>query len=50
MSMTHLQQGLNDLFGYIQQGKINEAMTEFYDKNIVMQECVRHRSLVFTKC
>jgi hypothetical protein len=43
MGMANLQQRLNDLFGCIQQGKINEAMNEFYDKNIVMQEYVRHR-------
>ena len=29
---TNLQQRLNDLFGYIRQGKIIEAMNEFYDK------------------
>lgn len=38
MSTTNLQQRLNDLFGYIRQGKIIEAMTEFYDKNAAMQE------------
>ena len=38
MSTTNLQQRLNDLFGYIRQGKIIEAMNEFYDKDIVMQE------------
>jgi len=38
MSTTNLQQRLNDLFGYIRQGKIIEAMNEFYDKNTVMQE------------
>jgi hypothetical protein len=38
MSTANLQQRLNDLLGYIQQGKIIEAMNEFYDKNIVMQE------------
>jgi hypothetical protein len=38
MSTPNLQQRLNDLFGYIRQGKIIEAMNEFYDKNIVMQE------------
>ena len=40
MSTTNLQQRLSDLFGYIRQGKINEAMNEFYDKNMVMQEYV----------
>jgi hypothetical protein len=43
MSTTNLQQRLNDLFGCIRQGKIIEAMNEFYDKNIVMQDYVRHR-------
>lgn len=38
MSTTNLQQRLNDLFGYIRQGKIVEAMSEFYDKDTVMQE------------
>jgi len=38
MSTVNLQQRLNDLFGYIQQGKIIEAMNEFYDKDTVMQE------------
>jgi len=38
MSTTNLQQRLNDLFGYIRQGKIIEAMNEFYDKNTMMQE------------
>ncbi len=38
MSTTHLQQRLNDLFGYIRQGKIIEAMNECYDENIVMQK------------
>ena len=38
MSTTNLQQRLNDLFGYIRQGKIIEAMTEFYDKDAAMQE------------
>jgi len=38
MSTANLQQRLNDLFGYIRQGKIIEAMNEFYDKNTVMQE------------
>ena len=34
----NLQQRLNDLFGYISQGKIIEAMNEFYDKDTVMQD------------
>ena len=38
MSLTNLQQRLNDLFGYIRQGKIIEAMNEFYDKDTVMQD------------
>ncbi len=38
MSTINLQQRLNDLFGYIRQGKIIEAMTEFYEKDATMQE------------
>jgi ketosteroid isomerase-like protein len=38
MSRTNLQQRLNDLFSYIRQGKIIEAMNEFYDKDTVMQD------------
>jgi hypothetical protein len=38
MSTINLQQRLNDLFGYIRQGKIIEAMNEFYEKDIVMQD------------
>ena len=38
MSTADLQQRLNDLFGYIRQGKIIEAMNEFYDKDTVMQD------------
>ena len=38
MSTINLQQRLNDLFGYIRQGKIVEAFTEFYDKDVKMQE------------
>jgi ketosteroid isomerase-like protein len=34
----NLQQRLNDLFGYIRQGKIIEAIQEFYDKDAAMQE------------
>ena len=37
MSTTNLQR-LNDLIGYIRQGKIIEAMNEFYDKDTVMQD------------
>lgn len=39
MSTTaDLRQRLNDLFGYIRQGKIIEAITEIYDKDAAMQE------------
>jgi ketosteroid isomerase-like protein len=38
MSTVNLQQRLNDLFGYFRQGKIIEAMNEFYDKDTVMQD------------
>lgn len=38
MSTTNLQERLSDLFGYIRQGKIIEAMNEFYDKDTVMQD------------
>lgn len=38
MSTQNLQQRLNDLFGYIRQGKILEAMNEFYDKETVMRD------------
>jgi len=38
MSAINLHQRLNDLFGYVRQGKIIEAMNEFYDKDIVMQD------------
>jgi ketosteroid isomerase-like protein len=38
MSATDLQQRLNNLFDYIQQGKIIDAMSEFYDKDTVMQD------------
>ena len=38
MSTVNLQQRLNDLFSYIRQGKIIEAITEFYDKDVAMQE------------
>lgn len=38
MSTQNLQQRLQDLFGYIRQGKIIEAMNEFYDQDTAMQE------------
>lgn len=38
MSTANLQQRLSDLLGYIRQGKIIEAVTEFYDKDAKMQE------------
>jgi ketosteroid isomerase-like protein len=38
MSNVNLRQRLNDLFGYIRQGKIIEAMNEFYAKDTKMQE------------
>jgi len=38
MSTVYLQQRLKDLFGYIRQGKIIEAITEFYDKDVKLQE------------
>jgi len=38
MSDHNPQQRLNDLFGYVRQGKIIEAMNEFYDKDTVMQD------------
>jgi len=38
MSTMNLQQRLNDQFDYIRQGKIIEAMNEFYDKDTKMQE------------
>lgn len=38
MGTTNVQQRLNDLFGYIRQGEIIEAMTEFYDRDAAMQE------------
>lgn len=36
--MSKLQERVNDLIGYIQQGKIIQAMQEFYDDDISMQE------------
>jgi len=38
MSATHLQQRLNDLHNHIRQGKVIEAMNEFYDQHTQMQE------------
>ena len=38
MSTQNLQQRLQDLFGYVRQGKIVEAMNEFYDQDTAMQE------------
>jgi hypothetical protein len=38
MSAINLQRRLNDLFGYIHQGKIIDAVMEFYDKDVKMQE------------
>ncbi len=38
MSTQNLQQRLQDLFGYVRQGKILEAMNEFYDQDTAMQE------------
>jgi len=34
MSTTNLQQRLADLFSYIRQGKIIEAMSEFYERKL----------------
>ena len=38
MSTINLQQRLNDLINHVRQGKIIEAMSEFYDKDTVMQD------------
>jgi len=38
MSTMNLQQRLQDLLNHIRQGKIIEAMNEFYDKDTVMQD------------
>lgn len=38
MSTAHLQQRLNDLLSHIRQGKVIEALNEFYDQNTQMQE------------
>jgi len=50
MSTTNLQQRLNDLFGYIRQGKIIEAMNEFYDKDCAMQENANPPTKGLTAC
>ena len=38
MSTVNLQQRLQDLHNYIRQGKIIEALNEFYDTDTVMQD------------
>ena len=38
MTTPNLQQRLQDLLNHIRQGKIIEAMNEFYDKDTVMQD------------
>ncbi|NOU11428.1 MAG: nuclear transport factor 2 family protein [Nitrospira sp.] len=38
MSAINLQQRLNDLCDYIRQGKIIDAMSEFYGQDTVMQD------------
>jgi len=38
MSTVHLQQRLQELLNYIRQGKVVEAMNEFYDQDTEMQE------------
>jgi len=38
MSTVHLQQRLQDLHKHIRQGKIIEALNEFYDTDTVMQD------------
>lgn len=38
MSATNLQQRLQGLLDHIRSGKIIEAMNEFYDRDIVMQD------------
>src|SRR5215813_7072779 len=38
MSTIHLQQRLQDLLNYTRQGKVVEAMNEFYDTDTEMQE------------
>jgi ketosteroid isomerase-like protein len=38
MGTMNLQQRLQDLFRYVREGRILDAMNEFYDKDTVMQE------------
>lgn len=38
MSAAHLQPRLDDLLNHIRQGKVIEAMNEFYDQDTQMQE------------
>ena len=38
MSTANLQQRLDDLLNHIRQGKVIEAMNEFYDQDTQMQE------------
>jgi ketosteroid isomerase-like protein len=38
MSTAHLQPRLDDLLNHIRQGKVIEAMNEFYDQDTQMQE------------
>jgi ketosteroid isomerase-like protein len=38
MSTMNLQQRLQDLLSHIRQGKLIDAMNEFYDKNTAMQD------------
>ena len=38
MSTAHLQPRLDDLHNHIRQGKVIEAMNEFYDQDTQMQE------------
>jgi hypothetical protein len=35
---TDLETRLNDLFDYVRNGRIMDAMNEFYDENVVMTE------------
>jgi len=44
MSTLHLQQRLQDLLTHIRQGKVIEAMNEFYDQDTVMQENANRRT------
>jgi hypothetical protein len=43
MSATNLQQRLDDLLNDIRQGKVIEAMNEFYDTGTVMQDMPTRR-------